>query len=65
MKVQIQGKQLKVTDELRSYVRLFLNDEDVRFLGGKKTALKPGDTVAIVPAIAGGLRRPATCAACR
>ena len=49
--------------ELRNYVRLFLNDEDVRFLGGKKTALKPGDTVAIVPAIAGGLRR-ATCASC-
>jgi molybdopterin synthase sulfur carrier subunit len=47
--------------ELRSYVRLFLNEEDIRFLQGKSTALKPGDTVAIVPAIAGG----ATCAACR
>ncbi len=41
--------------ELRSYVRLFVNEEDVRFLDGKKTALKAGDTVAIVPAIAGGL----------
>ena len=40
--------------ELRSYVRLFLNEEDIRFLDGKKTALKTGDTVAIVPAIAGG-----------
>ncbi len=40
--------------ELRSYVRLFLNEEDIRFLAGKGTALKPGDTVAIVPAIAGG-----------
>jgi len=40
--------------ELRSYVRLFLNEEDIRFLDGKKTALKSGDTVAIVPAIAGG-----------
>ncbi len=35
-------------------MRLFLNDEDIRFLDGKSTALKPGDTVAIVPAIAGG-----------
>lgn len=40
--------------ELRSYVRVFVNEEDVRFLDGKQTALKAGDTVAIVPAIAGG-----------
>jgi molybdopterin synthase sulfur carrier subunit len=40
--------------ELRAYVRLFVNEEDVRFLDGKQTALKAGDTVAIVPAIAGG-----------
>lgn len=43
--------------ELRSYVRVFVNDEDVRFLGGKATPLKPGDVVAIVPAIAGGRSR--------
>jgi sulfur-carrier protein len=36
-------------------VRIFVNDEDVRFLDDKQTALKPGDQVAIVPAIAGGL----------
>jgi sulfur-carrier protein len=40
--------------ELRSYVRLFVNEEDIRFLEGKKTPLKAGDVVAIVPAIAGG-----------
>jgi molybdopterin synthase sulfur carrier subunit len=40
---------------LRSYVRIFVNDEDVRFLKEKATPLKTGDTVAIVPAIAGGL----------
>lgn len=40
--------------ELRSYVRVFVNEEDVRFLGGKATPLKAGDVVAIVPAIAGG-----------
>ena len=43
--------------ELRSYVRLFLNEEDIRFLDNKATRLKPGDTVAIVPAIAGGCSR--------
>ena len=42
------------TGELRSYVRIFVNDEDIRFLQEKQTPLKPGDTVAIVPAIAGG-----------
>jgi molybdopterin synthase sulfur carrier subunit len=42
------------TGNLRSYVRLFVNDEDIRFLEEKATPLKPGDTVAIVPAIAGG-----------
>jgi molybdopterin synthase sulfur carrier subunit len=39
---------------LRSYVRIFVNDEDVRFLQEKATELKAGDVVAIVPAIAGG-----------
>jgi molybdopterin synthase sulfur carrier subunit len=40
--------------ELRSYVRVFVNEEDIRFLEGKKTPLKADDVVAIVPAIAGG-----------
>lgn len=40
---------------LRSYVRVFVNDEDVRALQKEATPLRPGDVVAIVPAIAGGL----------
>jgi molybdopterin synthase sulfur carrier subunit len=39
---------------LRSHVRIYVNDEDVRFLEDEKTPLKPGDTIAIIPAIAGG-----------
>jgi molybdopterin synthase sulfur carrier subunit len=39
---------------LRSYVRLFVNDEDIRHLQDRRTPLKAGDIVAIVPAIAGG-----------
>jgi len=39
---------------LRSYVRVFVNDEDVRALQDQRTPLKHGDVVAIVPAIAGG-----------
>ena len=50
-----QGAALSTpTGNLRSYVRIFVNDEDMRFLDDKATALKAGDTVAIVPAIAGG-----------
>ncbi|MDX8409812.1 MAG: ubiquitin-like small modifier protein 1 [Mariprofundales bacterium] len=40
--------------EIRRFVNLYLNDEDVRFLQGRDTALKAGDEVSIVPAIAGG-----------
>jgi adenylyltransferase/sulfurtransferase len=40
--------------ELRSFVKVYLNDEDVKHQGGKAAALKDGDTLAIVPAIAGG-----------
>jgi molybdopterin synthase sulfur carrier subunit len=41
--------------ELRAFVNLFLNDEDVRFLQGKDTPLKDGDKLMIVPSIAGGV----------
>lgn len=39
---------------LRSFVRVFVNDEDIRFLSDLRTPVGAGDTVAIVPAIAGG-----------
>jgi molybdopterin synthase sulfur carrier subunit len=47
-------KLCDASGNLRSYVRIFVNDEDIRFLQEKATSLKAGDTVAIVPAIAGG-----------
>jgi molybdopterin synthase sulfur carrier subunit len=40
--------------ELRRFVNLFVNGEDVRFLQGLATPLKEGDEVSIVPAVAGG-----------
>jgi adenylyltransferase/sulfurtransferase len=45
------------TDEgkLRSFVNVYLNDEDIRYLNKDKTAVKDGDTLSIVPSIAGGL----------
>jgi molybdopterin synthase sulfur carrier subunit len=40
--------------ELRYFVNIYLNGEDVRFLNGLATAAKSGDEISIVPAVAGG-----------
>ena len=40
--------------ELRYFVNIYLNGEDVRFLEGLATAAKSGDEISIVPAVAGG-----------
>jgi molybdopterin synthase sulfur carrier subunit len=40
--------------DLRRFVNIYVNEEDIRFLNGKETSLKDGDEVSIVPAIAGG-----------
>jgi MoaD family protein len=39
---------------LNRFVNVYLNDEDVRFLGGVRTPLSDGDVVTILPAVAGG-----------
>lgn len=41
-------------DKLRSFVNVFLNEEDVRFLDGVDTAVSDNDTLMIIPSIAGG-----------
>ena len=40
--------------ELRAFVNVYLNDEDVRYLQKEQTTVKDGDTLSIVPSIAGG-----------
>ena len=50
----IAEKLLDQKGDIRRYVNVFVNDEDIRFLDGKGTALKDGDNISIVPAIAGG-----------
>ena len=51
------AKQIMGTDGvLHRFVNIYLNDEDVRFLGGPDTPLSDGDTVSILPALAGGAR---------
>ena len=40
--------------KLRSFVNVYLNDEDIRYLQREATPLKDGDTLSIIPSVAGG-----------
>ena len=47
--------------KLRSFVNVYLNDEDIRYLQKEQTPVKPGDTLSIIPSVAGGApTRPRT-----
>jgi molybdopterin synthase sulfur carrier subunit len=50
----IKGRLRDDSGELRRFVNLYVNGEDVRFLQGLETGLRPGDELSIVPAVAGG-----------
>ncbi|MCA0458561.1 MAG: MoaD/ThiS family protein [Chloroflexi bacterium] len=41
--------------ELRNFVNVFIDDEDIRFLDGLKTEITEGDSLRIIPSIAGGV----------
>jgi molybdopterin synthase sulfur carrier subunit len=50
------GKQLyNDQGQLRSFVNIYVGDEDIRYLQGTQTAVPDGETVSIIPAIAGGI----------
>ena len=49
----IKGRLVEGSD-LRRFVNVYVNDEDVRFTGGLDTTLGDGDQVVILPAVAGG-----------
>jgi|TARA_B100000959_G_C14883895_1_gene583757 molybdopterin synthase sulfur carrier subunit len=51
------GMEKRLCDDegnLRNFVNVYINGEDVRFLNGIDTALKDGDEISLVPAVAGG-----------
>ena len=51
------GIKDRICDEsgkIRRFVNVYLNEEDIRFLNQEETAVKDGDEISIVPAIAGG-----------
>jgi len=39
----------------RRFINIYINEEDIRFLEGEMTAVKEGDEISIIPAIAGGI----------
>ena len=49
----IKGRLIENGD-LRRFVNVYINDEDVRFIGGLEAALSDGDQVVVLPAVAGG-----------
>ena len=56
------GIKERICDEkgnLRKFINVYVNEEDVRFLQRDETLLKDGDEVSIIPAIAGGIYQEA------
>ena len=45
------------TGKLRRFINIYVNDEDIRFLGGDAYAFQEGDEVMLIPSIAGGTHR--------
>jgi len=50
----LKERLLDEAGELRRFINIYVNQEDIRFLQAQRTTLKDGDEVSIVPAIAGG-----------
>ena len=49
------GIQIKGDDgKLRRFINIYVNDEDIRFLGGETYSFQDGDEVMLIPSIAGG-----------
>ena len=51
----IKERLCEENGDIRRFINVFVNDEDIRFQEGIDTKLKDGDEVSIIPAIAGGL----------
>jgi len=50
----IKERLVDETGAIRRFVNVYVNEEDIRFLQNQNTALKDGDEISIIPAIAGG-----------
>ena len=60
LEAQFSGIKDRICEENgspRRFINIYVNEEDIRFLDGEKTAVKEGDEISIIPAIAGGTRK--------
>lgn len=51
---QLRSQLFTTEGQLRSFVNVYVNDEDIRYTGSEQTPVQPSDTLSIVPSIAGG-----------
>jgi len=57
LETQFSGIKERICEENgapRRFINIYLNEEDIRFIDGENTAVKSGDEISIIPAIAGG-----------
>lgn len=47
-------EQIQPEEEISRFINVYVNDQDVRYLQGLQTSVAPGDTVILLPAMAGG-----------
>jgi molybdopterin converting factor small subunit len=62
LETRYPGVKKSICDDsgkLNRFVNVFVNDEDIRFLGGEQYKFQDGDEVLLIPSIAGGLGQPA------
>jgi molybdopterin synthase sulfur carrier subunit len=52
----MKGRLCDETGNVRKFINIFVNEEDIRFKQNLQTAVKDGDDISIVPAIAGGVK---------
>ena len=50
----IRDRLVDESGQVRRFVNVYVNEEDIRFLGNNETPIRDGDEVSIIPAIAGG-----------
>ena len=51
----IKGKLCEENGNVRKFLNIYLNDDDIRFMDSLATAVKDGDNISLIPAIAGGI----------
>ena len=52
---QLRAHLLDDTGNVRNFVNVYLNDEDIRYLQKEQTPVSAGDTISIIPSVAGGV----------